>query len=90
MISDCCGSRVVFHGVCSCCGERCRVVGENDSYLDIPDNDNNYLYNDDTSDDAYDAAVEAYWNGYGPPVTRRQREDEEMEREEYRRSQRGY
>lgn len=38
------------------------------------------------SDDGYDAARDAYNMGYGPPVTRRQREEEEMLREEYRRN----
>lgn len=38
------------------------------------------------SDDGYDAAVDAYLEGYGPPVTRRQREEDEMLREEYRRN----
>lgn len=38
------------------------------------------------SDDGYDAAVDAYNEGYGPAVTRRQIEEEEMLREEYRRN----
>lgn len=48
-----------------------------------------YDYEDWTnedSDDGYDAAVDAYLTGYGPAVTRRQREEEEMLREEYRRN----
>lgn len=36
------------------------------------------------SDDGYDAARDAYDLGYGPPVTRRQRREDEMLREEYR------
>lgn len=47
----------------------------------------NPLYDyDEDSDDGYDAAVDAYNEGYGPPVTRRQREEDEMLREEYRRN----
>ena len=38
------------------------------------------------SDDGYDAARDAYNMGYGPPVTRRQHEEDEMLREEYRRN----
>lgn len=38
------------------------------------------------SDDGYDAARDAYNMGYGEPVTRRQREEDEMLREEYRRN----
>lgn len=38
------------------------------------------------SDDGYDAARDAYNMGYGEPVTRRQREEEQMLREEYRRN----
>lgn len=39
---------------------------------------------DSFSNDTYEAAVDAYEMGYGPPVTRRQRLDEEMERDHYR------
>ena len=42
--------------------------------------------NDNDSDDGYDAARDAYNMGYGEPVTRRQREEEEMLREEDRRN----
>ena len=69
--------------VSDCCGAMIRfqdICGRCGEHCEPIEND---------SDDGYDAAVEAYWNGYGPPVTRRQREDEEMEREEYRRMQRG-
>ena len=38
------------------------------------------------SDDGYDAARDAYNMGYGQPVTRRQREEDDMLREEYRRN----
>jgi len=38
------------------------------------------------SDDGYDAAREAFNNGYGPPVTRRQRWEEQEEADEFRRS----
>ena len=38
------------------------------------------------SDDAYEAAVDAYNMGYGPPVTRRQRQEEQDEIDEYRRN----
>ena len=38
------------------------------------------------SDDGYDAARDAYDTGYGPPANRRQREEEESLREEYRRN----
>ena len=38
------------------------------------------------SDDGYDAARDAYNMGYGEPVTRRQREEDDMLREEYRRN----
>lgn len=31
---------------------------------------------EDASDDGYDAAKDAYLMGYGPPVTRRQRQEE--------------
>lgn len=41
---------------------------------------------EDGSDDGYDAARDAYDMGYGQPVTRRQREEDEMLREEYRRN----
>lgn len=40
----------------------------------------------DSSDDGYDAARDAYDNGYGPPMNDRQRREEEMLREEYRRN----
>lgn len=40
----------------------------------------------DNSDDGYDAARDDYNMGYGFPVTRRQREEDEMLREEYRRN----
>lgn len=36
------------------------------------------------SDDGYDAARDAYLTGEGPAVTRRQRQEEEALREEYR------
>ena len=39
-----------------------------------------------SSDDGYDAARDAYDMGYGQPVNRRQREEVEMLREEYRRN----
>lgn len=38
------------------------------------------------SDDGYDAARDAYNEGYGPPVTSRQRREEQEEYDEYRRS----
>lgn len=38
------------------------------------------------SDDGYDAARDAYNMGYGEPVTRSQREEDRMLREEYRRN----
>jgi hypothetical protein len=38
------------------------------------------------SDDGYDAAREAFNNGYGPAVTRRQRWEEQEEADEFRRS----
>lgn len=38
------------------------------------------------SDDGYDAVRDAYDMGYGPPVNRRQREEDEALREEYRRN----
>lgn len=38
------------------------------------------------SDDGYDAARDAYDNGHGQPVNRRQRQEEEDLREEYRRN----
>lgn len=40
----------------------------------------------DDSDDGYDAARDAYNMGYGPAITREQREEEDMLREEYRRN----
>jgi hypothetical protein len=43
-------------------------------------------WNDEDSDDGYDAAREAYDLGYGPPVNDRQRREEEELREEYRRN----
>lgn len=43
---------------------------------------------EDASDDGYDAARDAYNEGYGPPVTARQRREEQEEYDEYRRSQR--
>ena len=46
-----------------------------------------YDYEDfEDSDDGYDAARDAYDMGYGEPVTRWQREEEEMLREEERRN----
>jgi hypothetical protein len=49
--------------------------------------DPNYDYADfEDSDDGYDAAKDAYLMGYGPAVTRSQREEEESLREEYRRN----
>lgn len=48
-----------------------------------------YPYKDEDyedSDDGYDAARDAYLTGEGPAVTRKQREEEEMLREEYRRN----
>ena len=41
---------------------------------------------ENSSDDGYDAAVDAYNEGYGPPVTSRQRREEQEEYDEYRRS----
>lgn len=38
------------------------------------------------SDDGYDAAKDAYWEGYGPPVTRKQIEETEAWAEECRRN----
>lgn len=38
------------------------------------------------TDDGYDAAVDAYNEGYGPPVTSRQRREEQEEYNEYRRN----
>jgi hypothetical protein len=38
------------------------------------------------SDDGYDAARDAYNEGYGPPVTSRQRREEQEEYNEYRRN----
>lgn len=38
------------------------------------------------TDDGYDAARDAYNMGYGPPANRRQREEDEALREEYRRN----
>lgn len=38
------------------------------------------------SDDGYDAARDAYNEGYGPPVTSRQRREEQEEYDEYRRN----
>jgi len=43
-------------------------------------------YDDDDSDDGYDADRDAYLTGEGPAVTRRQMEEEEDLREEYRRN----
>jgi hypothetical protein len=40
----------------------------------------------DSSDDGYDAARDAYNEGYGPPVTSRQRREEQEEYDEYRRN----
>ena len=48
-----------------------------------------HTINNNNSDDGYDAArdaYDAYHMGYGPPVTRRQHEEEDMLREEYRRN----
>jgi len=42
--------------------------------------------NSGNTDDGYDAARDAYNMGYGEPVTRRQREEDEMLRDEYRRN----
>lgn len=38
------------------------------------------------SDDGYDAARDAYNGGYGPPANRRQRQEEQEEADEFRRS----
>lgn len=38
------------------------------------------------SDDGYDAAVDAYNSGYGPAITNRQRQEEQEEYNEFRRS----
>jgi len=38
------------------------------------------------SDDGYDAARDAFNMGFGPPVTRRQRWEEQEEADEFRRS----
>lgn len=38
------------------------------------------------SDDGYDAARDAFNMGFGPPVTRRQRREEQEEADEFRRS----
>lgn len=42
--------------------------------------------NSHDSDDGYDAAVDAYNEGYGPPVTRRQRQEEQEWADECRRN----
>jgi len=45
------------------------------------------MYDDeDDSDDSYDAARDAYLTGEGPPVTRKQKEEEEAWAEECRRN----
>lgn len=50
-----------------------------------------YDYDDfEDSDDGYDAAVDAYNMGYGPPVTERQRREEAEEIEWDRQCRRGY
>ena len=38
------------------------------------------------TDDGYDAARDAYNGGYGPPANRRQRQEEQEEADEFRRS----
>lgn len=38
------------------------------------------------SDDAYEASVDAYEMGFGPPVTARQRREEQEEYDHYRQS----
>jgi very-short-patch-repair endonuclease len=43
-------------------------------------------WNDDDSDDGYDAARDAYLTGEGPAVTRKQREEVEAWNEECRRN----
>jgi len=43
-------------------------------------------HDEDSSDDGYDAARDAYNEGYGPPVTARQRREEQEEYDEYRRN----
>jgi hypothetical protein len=43
-------------------------------------------YDDDDSDDGYDAARDAYLTGEGPPVTRKQKEEAEAWAEECRRN----
>jgi hypothetical protein len=45
-----------------------------------------YCDDDEDSDDGYDAARDAYLTGEGPPVTRKQREEEEALDEERRRN----
>jgi hypothetical protein len=47
-----------------------------------------YYDDEDDSDDGYDAARDAYLTGDGPPVTRKQREEEEAWNEECRRNKR--
>lgn len=56
------------------------------SYGSYSSYNNDYPRYDENSDDAYDAARDAYLTGEGPAVTRKQREEEEMLREEYRRN----
>lgn len=51
-----------------------------------PDPTRDYDDEYESTDDGHDAAVDAYLTGEGPPVTRRQREEQEMLREEYRRN----
>lgn len=48
--------------------------------------DGRWHYNEENSDDGYDAAVDAYNEGYGPPVTRRQRQEEQDWVDELRRN----
>ena len=58
------------------------MVGGQDDLINVSDDD------EDDSDDGYDAARDAYLTGEGPPVTRKQREEEEALNEEYRRNKR--
>lgn len=66
--------------VSDCCGAMIRfqdICGRCGEHCEPVEND---------SDDGYDAAVDAYNEGYGAPVTRRQRQEQQDWADECRRN----
>ena len=85
MLSDCCGVVIYRGDICSRCKEHCEPMVDSEREYNETDDIlwNRYPLE---SDDGYDAARDAYEEGYGPAVTRRQIEEDRAWQEECRRN----